>query len=68
MAEHNSRTATKFVLRFDDDSMHAEAKAAAKADHIALNSFILQAVEEKLRRKVRLDRLLSMLEKSVKKA
>lgn len=64
----NAVDAPKFIVRFTDcEEMHAEAKAAAKAGHIALNSFILQAIEEKLKRKARLEYLLTMTEKAVKK-
>lgn len=54
---------TKFVVRFTDCSeMHEQAKTAAKSSHISLNSFILQAIDEKLNRGAAMDRLLGMAE------
>lgn len=55
--------ATKFIVRFEqeNDPMHAAAKAAAKAAHIPLNSFILQAIDEKLNRGAKLDKLLDKM-------
>lgn len=56
----HSKTATKFVVRFDDDVMHAEAKARAKSEHIALNSLILRAIENELKRGQAMDRVIEM--------
>lgn len=61
-----SATDTKFVVRFTDCSeMHEQAKAVAKAQHIALNSYILQAIEEKLTRGAAMDRAIAAAEKAI---
>lgn len=58
-----SATDPKFLVRYTGcGEMHEQAKAAAKAAHIPLNSFILQAIDEKLNRGKVMDRLLDMAE------
>lgn len=57
----------KFVVRFTDCSeMHEQAKTAAKSSHISLNSFILQAIDEKLKRGAAMDRAIEAAEKMLK--
>lgn len=56
-----SATDTKFVVRFTNCSeMHEKAKDAAKDGHMSLNSFILQAIDEKLGRGAAMDQLLKL--------
>lgn len=57
-----SRTAPKFVVRFDDDQTRSKIDAKATESHISMNAFILQAIDEKLARGARIDRLLDVVE------
>ena len=57
----------KFVVRFTDCSeMHEQAKAVAKAGHMSLNSFILQAIDEKLGRGAAMGRAIEAAEKMLR--
>lgn len=59
-----SATDAKFVVRFTDCSeMHEQAKAVARGAHISLNSFVLQAIDEKLNRGAAMDRAIKAAEK-----
>lgn len=60
MAHVDSRIAPKFVVRFDDDQPRVDVEKAAKEQHISMNAFILQAIDEKLARGARIDRLLDL--------
>lgn len=64
-----SLKAKKFIVRFEEenDAMHQAAKAAAKSAHISLNSFILQAIDEKLNRGKHMDLLMDKLQESLRK-
>lgn len=62
MASVDSRIAPKFVVRFDDDQTRAKVDVAATEQHISMNAFILQAIDEKLARGARIDRLLDVVE------
>lgn len=57
---NNSRTAAKFVVRFDEETTRETAADEARKQHISLNSFVLQAIDEKLARGKRLDKLLDL--------
>lgn len=58
-----SATDTKFIVRFTNCSeMHEKAKEAAKDGHMSLNSFILQAIDEKLGRGAAMDQLLKLVD------
>lgn len=59
----NSRTADKFVVRLPD-GVRAEAEAAAEGMHASMNTFFVQAVEEKLARGVRQELLLDALQQA----
>lgn len=52
----------KFVVRFDSETTRQSVADAAKAKHMSMNAFLLQAIDEKLSRGVRLDRLLDVVE------
>lgn len=55
------REAPKFMIRFDEDTKRELAAAEAKKQHISLNAFILQAIDEKMSRGKRLDRMLDLI-------
>lgn len=52
----------KFVVRFDKEGVRESVTVAAEAQHISMNAFILQAIDEKLARGARIDRLLDVVE------
>lgn len=60
----NSRTADKFVVRLPD-GVRARVDAAAQLDHTSMNTFFVQAIEEKLARAKRQELLLDALERQV---
>jgi predicted transcriptional regulator len=60
----NSRTADKFVVRLPD-GVRNRVTDAANADHVSMNSFVVQAIEEKLARAKRQELLLDALERQV---
>nr|WP_221932087.1 Arc family DNA-binding protein [Pseudomonas mendocina] len=57
----NSRTADKFVVRMPD-GVRSRVEAAADLDHTSMNTFAVQAIEEKLARAKRQELLLDALE------
>ena len=59
----NSRTADKFVVRLPD-GVRARVDAAAQLDHTSMNTFVVQAIEEKLARAKRQELLLGALEQA----
>ncbi|MGQ7956465.1 Arc family DNA-binding protein [Pseudomonas sp. SP16.1] len=59
----NSRTADKFVVRMPD-GVRARVDAAAQLDHTSMNTFVVQAIEEKLARAKRQELLLDALEQA----
>lgn len=61
---YNSRVADKFVCRFPD-GMRETVEGLAADQHTSMNTFIVQAVEEKIARGVRQELLLDSLEKTV---
>lgn len=63
----NSRTADKFVVRMPD-GVRARVDAAAQFDHTSMNTFFVQAIEEKLARAKRQELLLDALEKAADQA
>ncbi len=62
------KDAQKFIVRFYEanDPLHLAAKKAAEDNHISLNSFILQAIEEKLGRGKAMDRVIKAAERMIK--
>lgn len=50
----------KFVVRFDREDMRHDVQSASGQQHISMNSYILQAIDEKLDRGKRLDALLDL--------
>lgn len=52
MSTYNSRTADKFVVRMPD-GMRDSVDSAASEQHIRMNTFIVQAISEKLDREQR---------------
>lgn len=50
----------KFVVRFDDNETRSKVQAASAIDHTSMNTFILQAIDEKLARGARIDKLLDL--------
>lgn len=57
---YDSRTAPKFVLRYASPYQRYAVQAAADVLHISDNSWIQQAIDEKLTRGRALDRVLSL--------
>jgi len=49
MADYNSRNADKFVVRMPDD-MRDQMHRAANQEFISMNTFVIQAIAEKLDR------------------
>lgn len=49
MKNYNSRTADKFVIRMPD-GMRDRVSDQSAAAYLSMNSFILQAIDEKLKR------------------
>ena len=56
----DSRTAPKFVVRLASPEQRDKMAVAAKDQHIAVNSFICQAIDEKLARGEVLEFVLDM--------
>lgn len=52
----------KFVIRFDDEHTRSTISGIADQQHISMNAWILQAIDEKLARGKRIDRLLDAAE------
>ena len=52
----------KYIVRFDKEGAREQVTIAAEAQHISMNAFILQAIDEKLARGARIDRLLDVVE------
>lgn len=52
----------KFVIRFDDEYTRSTITSIADRQHISMNAWILQAIDEKLARGKRFDRLLEAAE------
>lgn len=59
-----SRTADKFIVRLPE-GMRDQLAQASTASHYSMNTFFLQALEEKLARGARIDRLLDLAEKTI---
>lgn len=57
---NDSRNAPKFMIRYSSTRQRDAVHAAAEAGHIAINSFVLQAIDEKLGRGRALDHLISL--------
>lgn len=60
MKKFSSRTADKFVVRFPD-GMRSLVVKASEADHMSMNTFVVQACKEKLDREHRQELLLKAL-------
>ncbi|MDH1341869.1 Arc family DNA-binding protein [Ectopseudomonas oleovorans] len=56
----NSRTADKFVVRLPD-GVRARVDTAAQLEHNSMNTFFVQAIEEKLERAERQETMLRAL-------
>lgn len=55
----------KFIVRFDDEGdsgTRQQVTRAADVLHISMNAWVLQAIDEKLARGARIDRLLDFVE------
>jgi predicted HicB family RNase H-like nuclease len=57
----------KFMVRFDSFDTRVDIQSAAAVDHISMNSWLLQAVDEKLARGRRIDNLLDAAETALTK-
>lgn len=66
--EYNSRNAPKFVVRFRDDKQRDRVIIAAENGMTSMNSWIQRAIEEKLCRGMRIDRLLDAAERGLEDA
>ena len=62
------KDAQKFIVRFYEanDPLHLAAKKAAEDNHISLNSFILQAIEEKLGRGKAMDKVIEAAQEALR--
>uniref|UniRef100_A0AAU6W3M8 Arc-like DNA binding domain-containing protein n=1 Tax=Pseudomonas phage Orisa03 TaxID=3138542 RepID=A0AAU6W3M8_9VIRU len=65
MAVENQKERAKFVVRFDDVTKRDQVDEAATKEHISMNAFILQAIDEKLSRGRRMDALMDRAEKEI---
>lgn len=65
MAVEIQQERAKFVVRFDDVTKRTMLEEAAIKDHISMNAFILQAIDEKLSRGRRMDALMDRAEKEI---
>lgn len=63
----NSRDADKFVVRLPD-GMRTNAEEAARDMHTSMNTFFVQAIEEKLARAARQELLLDALQQAAERA
>ena len=61
-----SRTADKFNARLPD-GVRPRIEAAAELDHVSMNTFVVQAIEEKLARGVRQELLLDALQQATER-
>lgn len=68
MTETTYSKSPKFVVRFDDgqDQTRLDIEKEAGRLHISMNAFVLQAIDEKLARGARIDRLLDIVELAIK--
>jgi len=57
---YNSRTADKFVVRLPD-GIRAQVETAAAGEFTSMNTFVIQAIAEKLDRQQRQEVLLDAL-------
>jgi len=58
----------KFIVRFDDEGDNGTRQQVAEASnvlHISMNAWVLQAIDEKLARGARIDRLLDAVERTI---
>lgn len=58
----------KYLMRFDGEGVRASVQAAAAAEHMPMNTWLNLAIDEKLARGKRLDYLMDLAEKALKKA
>jgi 16S rRNA C967 or C1407 C5-methylase (RsmB/RsmF family) len=64
-AVSESRTADKFMVRFDEEGQRSKVEELAKQERRSMNSWILEAIDEKLARAERQELLLDSLEKAL---
>lgn len=64
MSDYTSRNADKFVVRMPE-GVREQISAHAEKDRISMNSWIVQAIEERLSRINEKDRLIGALESLV---
>lgn len=57
----------KFMIRFDNDETRHKVQGAANKEHTSMNSWIQVAIDEKLGRGERIDRLLDLAALSIDK-
>lgn len=62
MTQANKDQREKFFIRFDDEHTRSTITSIADQQHISMNAWILQAIDEKLVRGKRFDRLLEAAE------
>jgi predicted HicB family RNase H-like nuclease len=62
MAKQKIEDREKFVVRFDKPGVRDSVTVVSDEQHISMNAFILQAIDEKLARGARIDRLLDVVE------
>lgn len=56
----------KFVVRFDQEGVRHSVEVKAAEQHISMNAFILQAIDDKIARGERMDRLLDEAERMMR--
>lgn len=61
MSKVQSVDRDKFVIRFDNFDTRVKVQVASDADHISMNSWIQQAIDEKLERGKRMDQMLDLV-------
>ena len=55
----------KFMIRFDNHDTRVNVQVAAAAEHTSMNSWIQVAIDEKLARGARMDRLMDAAERGL---
>jgi predicted HicB family RNase H-like nuclease len=51
----------KFVVRFDQEDTRSKVQEAAAAEHMSMNTYIQIAIDEKLERGKRIDKMLDLV-------
>lgn len=68
MATTQSIERDKYLIRFDGKDMRADIHEAATKEHVTMNTWLNLAIDEKLGRGQRIDYVLDLAEKAMKKS